>query len=225
MSFLNNGGIIGYNNIPKVAGASGVWGIQTVYTSIVNKEWPVKLTQGLKYFWYDTSTTALTHPLSESAFDAFFDLNTANLSFGGSGIHTANLNWSDNGATGAGGLTETKPGYLPAEGYSWKVEGYLYAPESGEYRFGVDGDDAIDLFIDGVKVAFWYSGHGFSQNWSNGALNVGGQVSMPISLKSGNYYTFVARMEEISGGDGVQVGWKPPSNGSISIIPYTYFYY
>ncbi len=38
--------------------------------------------------------------------------------------------------------------------------GEIYVPTTGDYTFAVDGDDALELWIDGGIVAAWYGGHG-----------------------------------------------------------------
>ena len=178
--------------------------------------------QGLVYTWYNTSSyySSNSHPTSESALDNFFNSSLSGVSLGGSGNFSGSINWGDNSQSGAGGTAGSKPSYLPGDGFSWMVEGYIYAPESGTYTFGCDGDDAMDVHVNGTRVAYWYDGHGFEGSWSGDP----DQETGTISLQEDTYYTFRARMEEGSGGDGMQVGWKKPSDGSISLIPSTNFF-
>ncbi|OUS37654.1 hypothetical protein A9R00_10965, partial [Oleispira antarctica] len=44
--------------------------------------------------------------------------------------------------------------------YLTLFEGYIYAPEDGTYTFGVDGDDAIEVWIDGLIASTFYGLHG-----------------------------------------------------------------
>lgn len=181
---------------------------------------PYYTSGGLTYTYYTQGT--VTNPTTEAGLDALFNTATSSptVTFGGTGSHTTNINWADVATTGAGGATGTKPAYLPAGQFSWVVEGYILAPETGTYFFGCDGDDAMDVFVNGVNVANFYGGHGFAASWTAGV----GQVSGSISLTAGQYYTFRARMQEGNGGDGFQVGWRKPSDGAIALIPSSAFF-
>lgn len=175
----------------------------------------------LNYEWYDTSTYYAnnSHPTSAGQLDNFFNSANSGVNFGGSGTWTRDaIDWGDASQAGAGGTADAKHSYLPADGFSWKVEGYIVAPETGTYTIGVDGDDADDVFINGQQTAYWYGGHGFSGGWTAGT----GQNTGTISLTKGETYAFRARMEEGGGGDGIQVGWQKPSDTGISLIPSAY---
>lgn len=180
----------------------------------------VSYVQGLIYTYYTQGTA--TNPTTEAGLAALFNTATSSptVTFGGTGTFTTNINWADATTTGAGGTTGTKPAYLPAGQFSWQVEGYILAPETGTYTFGCDGDDAMDVFVNGVNVANWYGGHGFRGAWTGGS----GQVSGTTTLTAGIYYTFRARMQEGGGGDGFQVGWRKPSDGAIALIPSSAFF-
>lgn len=175
---------------------------------------------GLRYTYYTQGS--VTTPTTEAGLDALFNTATSSptVTLGGTGIHSTTINFSDNGATGAGGLTGSKPAYLPADQYSWQVEGYILAPETGTYTFGIDGDDAMDLFVNGTNVANWYGGHGISGVWTGA-----GRLAGTISLVAGQYYTFKARMQEGGTNDAFQVGWQKPSDASIALIPASAFFY
>jgi len=175
-----------------------------------------RITESLTYYWYDTQSlyNSNSHPTSESQFDNFFDSSRGDVSFGGSGTWTNTIHWGDGGQNTGTGSVNSKPSYLPAEGYSWKVEGYIIPSESGTYSIGIDGDDAIDVFINNTNVANWYDGHGFDGNYGHNGN---------ISLTANNKYSFKARMEEGGGGDGISVVWKTPSNSSWSQIPTSVF--
>jgi len=89
------------------------------------------------------------------------------------------------------------------------IKGYIYAPQNGIYKFGVDGDDAIEVIIDGTVVSGWYGGHGKA----NTAQNIAN-----INLAAG-YHTIEYRHEEVNGGDNYYLYWKTPSQSSLSIVP------
>ncbi|HHH46199.1 MAG TPA: hypothetical protein ENK53_04215, partial [Thiotrichales bacterium] len=41
-----------------------------------------------------------------------------------------------------------------------RMTGRIEIPETGEWQFAVDGDDAVEVRIDGKRVAYWYGSHG-----------------------------------------------------------------
>lgn len=88
------------------------------------------------------------------------------------------------------------------ERFSIVTSGFFIPLETGTYRFTCEGDDAVDLFINGVNVANHYGGHAI------GAL---GSHTGTISLTAGTKYSFRARMQEFAGGEGLRVFWRKPS--------------
>jgi hypothetical protein len=160
----------------------------------------------LKYTWYNTATwfAANSHPTTASGLDAFFNDANNGVTFGGTGFHNTTLNWST--------TIGSKPVYLPADGYSWMVEGNIYLPTSGTYTFKINSDDASDIFIDGVAVSVYYGGHGMSDAATN----------TPIYLTKGSH-RFRARFEEGGGGDGIIVSWIKPGDSGFSVIPASAF--
>ena len=216
---MGKGGIIGKANEPLNSSAKGVWGLREQYNSKRNNVWPFPVSAGLTYTYYTQGSS--TNPTTEAGLAALFNTATSSptVTFGGTGTFSTSINWGDASQAGAGGTAGSKPGYLPADQFSWIVEGYILAPETGTYFFGCDGDDAMDVFVNDVNVANWYGGHGFRGAWTGA-----GQVSGSTSLSANTYYTFRARMQEGAGGDGFQVGWRKPSDGAIALIPATSFF-
>ena len=92
--------------------------------------------------------------------------------------------------------------------YAVEVSGIFTPVETGTYSFGINSDDGSDLIINGTLVTSYYGGHGMS----------GYQIGS-INLVAGTPYTFVARMQEYGGGDGMAVIWKRPSQGAYSLQP------
>lgn len=88
-------------------------------------------------------------------------------------------------------------------------KGYLHAPVDGTYSFGVDGDDAVEVLIDGTIATGWYGGHGRAGS---------AQYIIQISLQAG-YHNIEFRHEEYSGGDNYYLYWKKPSDTVHTIIP------
>ncbi len=90
--------------------------------------------------------------------------------------------------------------------YAVEVSGVFTPTETGIYTFGINSDDGSDLLINGALVTSYYGGHG-----------MGGYQYGSISLVAGTSYTFMARMQEYGGGDGMAVVWKRPSQTTYSL--------
>ena len=69
------------------------------------------------------------------------------------------INGSGNPFSGTNGCSD--------ENYMTIFSGTLNVAAAGTYEFSVDGDDAIDLTIDGVVQVGWYGGHG---GWHGGGF-------------------------------------------------------
>jgi hypothetical protein len=99
--------------------------------------------------------------------------------------------------------------------YYWsRFSGYIYLPESGIYRFGVDGDDAVEIYLDDQLITGWYGGHG-RHNHAEYIINVDVQAG---------WHTLEFNQEERWGGDNYYLYWQRPS-GSMEIVPSSYFYH
>jgi len=86
--------------------------------------------------------------------------------------------------------------------YSFIVWGTFIPAETGTYTFTCESDDASDLVINNTTVASFYGGRGTPSL---------GTTTGTISLTANTVYTFIARMQEFAGGDGLRVYWKRPS--------------
>lgn len=157
----------------------------------------------LNYTMYNLYSSTVTngrnaYAYSSTDFDNMF--NTANgVTIFKSGIGTAEatLNYNNTFLTGV------------PNGGGWfgiKTYGYFVPKETGTYSFGVDGDDGVDVLINGNMVTSFYGPHGY------GGLKYG-----TISLVAGQSYTFVARCQQVGGGWGLQVMWKRPSQSTWSV--------
>ncbi|KRG43357.1 fimbrial protein [Stenotrophomonas panacihumi] len=99
--------------------------------------------------------------------------------------------------------------------YNTLITGTIYASTAGDYSFAVNGDDAIDLYIDGRLVVGWYGDHGGDA--SDGGLT---SHSGTVNLSQGNH-TVQVRHRENGGDDYWQLYWKTPnSGGSVSMTNY-----
>ncbi len=95
------------------------------------------------------------------------------------------------------------------DNYAGIFEGYIDVPESGKYTFGIDGDDAIELLIDGQVVVGFYGLHG--------------QCGFPcetgeISLAQGTH-KIELRFHEATGAEAYHLYWQPPSASSLVKVP------
>lgn len=89
------------------------------------------------------------------------------------------------------------------------MNGFFEVPTTGIYGIGVDGDDAVEVIIDGVTITGWYGGHG-----SAGSA----QFTVDVSLDAG-YHTIEFRHQERTGGDNYYLYWRPIGAASFSIVP------
>jgi len=90
--------------------------------------------------------------------------------------------------------------------YSTEVTFTFTPKETGTYTFGLTSDDGGDLWlVNSGSVIEWYGGKGTGQ-YLYGSVNLTKVVA----------YSFIARMQEYGGGDGLYVIWKRPSQSSYS---------
>ena len=84
---------------------------------------------------------------------------------------------------------------------------FTFTPaESGSYSFGLTSDDGGDLWLVNYgSVIEWYGGKGTGQ-YKYGS----------VTLTAGTSYSFIARMQEYGGGEGLYVNWKRPSQSGYS---------
>ena len=97
---------------------------------------------------------------------------------------------------------------VPSNGdyYATEVTFTFTPKETGTYNFGLTSDDGGDLWLVGTgSVIEWYGGKG------TGTYRYGS-----VNLTAGTAYSFIARMQEYSGGDGLYVIWKRPSQSGYS---------
>jgi hypothetical protein len=101
------------------------------------------------------------------------------------------------------------------DNYYWsKFDGYINIPTSGVYEFGVDGDDAVEVYIDNKLITGWYGGHG-----KRGSAQYVIKNYFEAGWHKINFY-----QEENSGGDNYYLYWKRPG-GSLEIVPSSYLYH
>lgn len=202
------------------------WEVRTSATAADEISVEVTFPQGLIEFAPDgsssTRTVAIEVEYSAAGAGAWAKINffspgnstfmdtlfrTPECELGGSGVHAGAIAWG-------AGMPSAKPGYLPANGYSWVAEGWVYAPVTGEYRFGIDGQDAVDLVVAGRAVVGWYESHPAA-----GTPDFTGHNGV-VTLDRG-WHNLRIRMETRTGGGAgaVALGWRKPGDAAYSVIP------
>ncbi|SLM32182.1 PilY1 [Desulfamplus magnetovallimortis] len=95
-------------------------------------------------------------------------------------------------------LSDTNPFDSNNDNYLTIFTGTINVLSDDTYKFAVDGDDAVEVIIDGTVVAGWYGGHGkCTCNTHQGS----------IDLTAGDH-TIVFRHEEMTGGDNYYLRWN-----------------
>lgn len=164
---------------------------------------PTSATLGFKNLTVTTYNTVNgASPASQTAFDTFeTTYGTNDRKCGSKTVSTI-----DGSSNPFSGQTTTSGTTCSNEYYLTVFEGTLTVPTDGNYQFGIDGDDAIDLFIDGTQRIGWYSGHGASGDPS--------AHSAPVTLAAGTH-TVKFRHQESTGGDSYRLYWKPSDVSSV----------
>jgi hypothetical protein len=145
------------------------------------------------------------YPSTRSEMDKCFNTAYSNttLWWSGSLPATASLNFNAYTTLTSAGASVPNGG----DYYSTEVTFVIYPKETGTYTFGLTSDDGGDLWLVGYgNVIEWYGGKGTGQ-----------YLYGSVSLTAGTAYTFIARMQEYAGGDGLLVYWKRPSQVSYSL--------
>ena len=178
--------------------------------------------KGNKYLYYRLySTSASTFPANAAEFETTY-ANSANFRLAGYVALTSNagnLNISSSYAANLINFSsqtdlknaignQTPYSGFSGDGFTIVVSGYFIPKQTGTYTFSIEGDDAVDLFINDQNVVNQYGPHG------NSAI---GTHTGTISLIAGKKYLFRARMQEGAGGEVLQLFWKKPSESGGSI--------
>ena len=116
--------------------------------------------------------------------------------------------------TGSKIVTKIDENANKADNYLTVFKGTLKIINAGTYEFAVDGDDAVQVLIDGQVVSGYYGGHGACNCTTyNGS----------VDLEPGNY-DLEFHHEEDSGDDSYYLWWKgPDSLNNWQIVPTTAF--
>lgn len=148
---------------------------------------------------YQMYSSGFNSPNSQLAFDIY--INAATLSSVGTSSVRVITNFSSYNDLVADGITVPNGG----DGFAIVATGFFVPAETGTYTFTCEGDDAIDLYINGVNIANEYGGHGASPL---------GTHTGTINLSAGVKYAFKGRMQENGGGEAFRVFWRKSSQFS-----------
>ena len=86
--------------------------------------------------------------------------------------------------------------------FCYFVTTWFYVDINGDWWFAVDGDDAVEVEIDGVIVAYWYGGHGMCH-----CTNHNGSISLDVG-----WHILICRHEEGYGSQNLTLYYKYPSS-------------
>ena len=153
------------------------------------------------HFGSGNQTQYPNYPLTRSVMDRLFSTSwsATTLWWTGNLNATTSLNFLNFGTLTSAGAS------VPSGGDYYSVEvTFTFVPlESGTYSFGLTSDDGGDLWIGGTSVIEFYGGKG------TGPFKYGN-----FNVVAGQQYTAIARMQEYSGGDGLILVWKRPSQSN-----------
>ncbi|RMG28503.1 MAG: hypothetical protein D6721_08225 [Gammaproteobacteria bacterium] len=89
------------------------------------------------------------------------------------------------------------------------LAGRIRIPADGTYTFAIDGDDAVEVRIDGKVVTHWLDGHGMK-----------GEPVQPRSLYLRQGLHSIQFLHEERGGDeGYRLYWKRPGADQFTVVP------
>jgi type IV pilus assembly protein PilY1 len=89
--------------------------------------------------------------------------------------------------------------------------------EVGNWQFAIDGDDAVEIEIDGSVVASFYGCHGRCWGGGPGVACDAAQYSGNVSMTEG-FHKVVVRHFDDGGADGVRVWYQSPFSGGWQIF-------
>lgn len=96
-------------------------------------------------------------------------------------------------------LAEVPAGLSGLTDFSARWQGFLIAPEDGEYELGLSGDDGFRLFIDGQKVV---------EDWTNAAERYQSTVQR---FSKGQRVPITIEFFQGGGGRALRFAWRLPS--------------
>lgn len=97
-------------------------------------------------------------------------------------------------------LADPPGGLERLDNFSARWEGFLVAPEDGEYEIGVSGDDGFRLYLDGRKAV---------EDWSQNAERY---RSTKVILSKGQKVPLKLEFFQGGGNRVIRLGWRTPSD-------------
>jgi type IV pilus assembly protein PilY1 len=163
--------------------------------------------------------TDTSHPANSTEFASLIDRMKAiptNLVSNANGLARNYIYKDKNGRRYVGSTTLNGPGDTASvddDNYVSVLEGKLQIATTGSYTFYVNGDDAVEVLIDGASVAGYYGGHGVSGTACDSAH------SGTVNLTAGDH-DIQFRYEEVSGSDLYNLTWTGPGITGCAVVPY-----
>lgn len=155
---------------------------------------PAASFSGLQVTTWKRTGNPSASPTDKTAMDAFFVAHAVPDRLCGSGA-VAQIDKTANGNPFNGNNCNNN-------NYLTRIQGTLVVTSPGTYTFAVDGDDAVDVLINGSLVASWYGGHGNNRTDSGLASHSG-----TVTLAAGNH-TIEFRHQQGSGSDNWGLFWQ-----------------
>jgi len=156
---------------------------------------------------YDTNGYADSYPDSVAEYQTWIVDNALASKLFGNG-YVDNINVSS--------VRDNNPYHSGTDEYYLAIfKGYIYLPETGIYKFGIDGDDAVEVYIDDTLITSWYSGH----------ARAGHATRIRYVSASSGYHKIEYHMQEREGGDSYYLYWQRPLESSITIVPALRFFH
>ena len=136
-------------------------------------------------------------PGNLAAMNTLFNTNAVATNLCGTG------SLSDINATGGDNNPFVVPNKCGQDNYMTLIKGQIYIPSAGTYKFGIDGDDAVDVQIGTSESWGWYGGHGQNRSDSNFDAH-----SKSINFSTAGWQTVTFRHMDATGGDGWGLAWQ-----------------
>jgi hypothetical protein len=111
-----------------------------------------------------------------------------------------------------------------AEQFGARIQAWLYAPVTGDYKFWIATDDNGELYLStdddpaNKQLISWVSAWATPRNWADPDITPSGL----IPLVAGQKYYIEGLMKEAGGGDNIAVGWTTPFDDTIQVITGNY---
>ncbi len=177
---------------------------------------PCAVAQASDVYWMltpssfrDLKITTYKHsgaiPANAAAMEAFFNnYATPSQLCGSSGLSAINTTGKDNNP-----FTGNNYNKCTQDNYLTLISGQVYIPKPGNYTFAIDGDDAVDVTIDGSTPLGWYGSH--ASDRSDTAMQ---SHSRQFTFTSAGWKNLRFRHVDGTGGDNWGLAlkmWRPVS--------------